>query len=402
MNKLKDSWILVVLLNIFIFALASTVLMLPYMASLALLVIIIVALLYLEKKGYINKVFSLFIKYKKVALISAFICLLALPFAISGNRYVMHIAILCCVYGMVALGLNFQMGSTDMTNFASAAFFGIGAYTTAVITVKYGMSAWLGILLAIFIAVIFGFIIGAPTLGTKGYYLSLVTMAIQLIFTMMLVNIPYVGGANGISGLPGFSIGGYLFSKNIVLFGTKFPYQMNYLYLGIVFLVICTYVAMRVNISRIGLSLNNIAQDEVAANCFGISITRQKLLAFCLGAAFCGVAGAIYGQYMTFVGPDDYDFSKSLIIICMVILGGMDNPIGVLVGAFILTVTTEKLRDFADYQMLIYGLILIIVLIARPAGLVPKRVRNYCELFKGKLKCLNKKEKALANEAEGK
>ena len=144
MNKLKDSWILVVLLNIFIFALASTVLMLPYMASLALLVIIIVALLYLEKKGYINKVFSLFIKYKKVALISAFICLLALPFAISGNRYVMHIAILCCVYGMVALGLNFQMGSTDMTNFASAAFFGIGAYTTAVITVKYGMSAWLG------------------------------------------------------------------------------------------------------------------------------------------------------------------------------------------------------------------------------------------------------------------
>ena len=227
-------------------------------------------------------------------------------------------------------------------------------------------------------------------------------MAIQLIFTMMLVNIPYVGGANGISGLPGFSIGGYLFSKNIVLFGTKFPYQMNYLYLGIVFLVICTYVAMRVNISRIGLSLNNIAQDEVAANCFGISITRQKLLAFCLGAAFCGVAGAIYGQYMTFVGPDDYDFSKSLIIICMVILGGMDNPIGVLVGAFILTVTTEKLRDFADYQMLIYGLILIIVLIARPAGLVPKRVRNYCELFKGKLKCLNKKEKVLANEAEGK
>ena len=201
MIKLKESWFSVILINLFIFAVASTVLMLPYMGSLALLVLIIVSLLYLEKKGFINKVFSLFIKYKKTALTSAFICLLALPFVISGNRYVMHIAILCCIYGMVALGLNFQMGSTDMTNFASAAFFGIGAYTTAVITVKYGMSAWLGLLLAIIIAVIFGFIIGAPTLGTKGYYLSLVTMALQLIFTMIIVNIPYVGGANGISGL---------------------------------------------------------------------------------------------------------------------------------------------------------------------------------------------------------
>ena len=403
MAKLKDSWIAVILINLFIFAVASTVLMLPYMGSLALLVVIILALLYFEKKGYINKIFSLFIRHKKIALLSAIVCILILPFVISGNRYVMHIAILCCIYGMVALGLNFQMGSTDMTNFASAVFFGIGAYTTAVVSVKYGMSAWLGLVLAILVAVIFGFIIGAPTLGTKGYYLSLVTMALQLIFTMMLVNIPYVGGANGISGLPGFSIAGYRFSQNIELLGMKFPFQLNYLYLVMIFLIICTYIAMRVNVSRIGLSLNNIAQDEVAANCFGINITKQKLLAFCLGAAFCGVAGAIYGQYMTFVGPDDYDFSKSLIIICMVILGGMDNPIGVLVGAFILTVTTEKLRDFAEYQMLIYGLILIIVLIARPSGLVPKRVRNYCELFKGKLKDFrDKKESALVNEGESK
>ena len=385
MNRLKDSWLSVLLINIIIFALMATVLILDYVGSLILLIAIISALLYMERKGYINKAFSLFLAYKKVALISTFILLFILPFVISSNRYVVHIAVLCCVYGMVALGLNFQMGSTDMTNFASAVFFGIGAYTTAVLSVTYGLSAWLGLILGTILAVFFGLIIGAPTLGTKGYYLSLVTMALQLIFSMVIVNINYLGGADGIAGLPGFAIGSYHFTKPLYLFGHSFPSQINYLYLSMIFLVICTYVAMRVNISRIGLSLNNIAQDEVAANCLGINITRQKLLAFCLGAAFCGVAGAIYGQYMTFVGPDGFDFTKSLIIICMVILGGMDNPVGVLVGAFILTVTTEKLRDFADYQMLIYGLILIIVLIARPAGLIPRRVRNYCEVFKQKL-----------------
>ena len=139
---------------------------------------------------------------------------------------------------------------------------------------------------------------------------------------------------------------------------------------------------MRVNISRQGLALNNVAQDETAANCLGINITRQKMFAFCLGAVFCGIAGAVYGQFMMFVAPDDFDFNKSLIFICMVILGGMDNPVGVLVGAFLLTVINEKLRDFADYQMLFYGIIFMTVLIARPMGLISRRVRNYCDNYK--------------------
>lgn len=392
MNKLQDSWLSVLLINILIFAIVAIILISDYVISLPVLIVVIAALLYMEKKGFINRIFSSYLKNKKVALFSTFILLLIMPIIISGNRYTVHIAVLICIYGMVALGLNFQMGSTDMTNFAAAVFFGIGAYTTAIVTTHYGMSAWVGLIMGTVISVVFGLIIGAPTLGTKGYYLSLVTIALQLIFTMMLVNIKFVGAANGMAGLPGFSLGSYHFNTAINLFGMKLPSQVSYLYLALIFLVICTYIAMRVNISRFGLGLNNIAQDEIAANCLGINITRQKLFAFCMGAAFSGVAGAIYGQYMTFVGPDGYNFAKSLIIICMVILGGMDNPIGVLVGAFILTTVTEKLRDFADYQMLIYGLILIIVLIARPTGLIPKRVRNYCEVFRLKLKCQNTKE----------
>ncbi len=385
MSKLKDSWFSVILINLIIFGLFSIVLMQSYKISLFLILFIILALLYLEKKGVINQIFSLFIRHKKVAFVSALLCIFGTPFLLIGNAYVVHIAVLCCIYGMVALGLNFQMGSTDMTNFAAAAFFGIGAYTAAVVTLRFGWNPWIGLILAVLVAVIFGFIIGAPTLGTKGYYLSLVTMALQLVFTMVIVNIPFLGGANGMSGLPAFTIGSFSFGKSMYLGDMRLPYQLNYLYLALIFLIICTYIAMRVNISRIGLALNNIAQDEVASNCFGINITQQKLLAFCLGAAFCGIAGAIYGHYMMFVGPDDFDFSKSLIIICMVILGGMDNPIGVVVGAFILMTVTEKLRDYADYQMLIYGLVLMTVLIARPSGLIPKRVRNYCEVFKKNL-----------------
>ena len=153
MSKLKDSSFLVILIDLLIFTIVAITLTLPYGGSLALLVAIILSLLYAEKKGYINWVFSLFIRHKKVAMWTTVIGLLILPFVLSGNRYVLHIAVLCCIYGMVALGLNFQMGSTDMTNFASAAFFGIGAYTTAVVSVKYGLSPWLGFILAIFVAV---------------------------------------------------------------------------------------------------------------------------------------------------------------------------------------------------------------------------------------------------------
>lgn len=398
MSKLKDSWLSVVLLIFAIFFTVAIILMLPYTWSLVVLVLSILALLYMEKKGYINKAFSLCLRHKKIAALAAAVCLLILPILISGNRYVLHIAVLCCIYGMVALGLNFQMGSTDMTNFAAGVFFGIGAYATAVLSVKYGVNPWWGIPAGIILAVIFGFLVGIPTLGTKGYYLALVTMALQLIFSMVIVNIKFVGGADGIPGLPGFALGGYSFNKDFILFGHTFPFQVSYLYLSMIFLIICTYTAMRIYVSRTGLALNNIAQDEVSANCFGINIARQKLLAFCMGAAFCGIAGAIYGQYMTYVGPAGFDFNKSLIIICMVILGGMDSPVGVLVGVFILTLVTEKLRDFADYQMFIYGLILMVVLIVRPRGLIPKRVRNYCEIFcEGNL--IKKEEPALREEA---
>jgi branched-chain amino acid transport system permease protein len=373
--------ILTVACNILVFGLAFLMLRLPFQFSLTLVALVIAALLYMEKSGSINAVFSLYIRNKKLAALSAVICMLAIPVLLSTFRYQSHIAVMAVIYAMVCLGVNFQMGSANMVNFAPAAFMGIGAYSMAVITVKLGVSPWFGLLVAIVLCAGAGLLIGLPTLRTKGYYLSLVTMALQLAFTQLIKNIPYIGGPNGLSGVKALNIGGFSLYKSYTFFGVKLAPHFFYLIFCILVLALLYYVAIRISISRYGLALNNIAQDEIAANCFGVKVSSYKLFAFLIGAIFCGIGGALYASLTSFVGPNDFTFARSLIFICMVILGGMDNLAGVLVGAFLLTVITEKLRDFSDYAQLIYALLLVIILIVRPSGLIPKRVRNYCALF---------------------
>ncbi|MDR1481352.1 MAG: branched-chain amino acid ABC transporter permease [Synergistaceae bacterium] len=373
--------ILTIACNLLVFTLAFLMLRLPYKFSLTLVALVIVALLYIERSGAINAVFSLYIRNKKLAALSAIIFMLAIPVLLARFRYQSHIAVMSVIYAMVCLGVNFQMGSANMVNFAPAAFMGIGAYSMGVVTVKLGVSPWFGLLASIILCAAAGLLIGLPTLRTKGYYLSLVTMALQLAFTQLIKNIPYIGGPNGLSGVKALNIGGFSLYKSYTFFGAKLAPHFFYLIFCLLTLTVLYYVAVRVSISRYGLALNNIAQDEIAANCLGVNVSRYKLFAFLIGAVFCGIGGALYASLTSFVGPNDFTFARSLIFICMVILGGMDNPAGVLVGAFLLTVITEKLRDFSDYAQLIYALLLVIILVVRPSGLIPKRVRNYCALF---------------------
>lgn len=401
--KKAPSPLYVVLCNILIFGLIFLMLRLAFIGSLSIAAAVIIALLVMDKFGIINKIFALYIRYKKTAFITAILCMLVVPILLHNLRYESHIAVMAVIYAMVCLGLNFQMGSTNMVNFAPAAFMGIGAYSMAVVTVKLAMSPWLGLLMAIVLCAFAGLLIGLPTLRTKGYYLSLVTMALQLTFTQLIKNIAFIGGPNGLSNVGSLNFGAYSLYKSYTLslpiLGTvKVVPHFFYLIFCSIVLVLLVYIAQRVYISRSGLALNNIAQDEIAANCLGVNNSRRKLFAFVIGAIFCGIGGALYASLTSFVGPNDFTFARSLVYICMVILGGMDNPIGVVTGAFLLTIITEKLRDFAEYAQLVYALILVIVLIVRPAGLVPKRVRNYCDLFKMKLK-LHSKEESLAEVA---
>ncbi|MDR3281390.1 MAG: branched-chain amino acid ABC transporter permease [Synergistaceae bacterium] len=372
---------LTVAINVLIFGLVFLMLRLSYQISLALVAAVIAGLLRMERKGMIDALFSLFIRNRNVAACAAFICMLAIPLLLSTFRYQSHIAVMASIYAMVCLGVNFQMGSTNMVNFAPAAFMGIGAYSMAVVTMKLGMSAWLGMIAAMLMCAVAGLVIGLPTLRTKGYYLSLVTMALQLAFTQLIKNIPYLGGPNGISGVKALSVGGFSLYKTYTIFGVKLAPHFFYLIFCSLALAVLFYIALRISVSRCGLALNAIAQDEIAANCLGVDVSRCKLFSFLIGSIFCGIGGALYASLTSFVGPNDFTFTRSLVFICMVILGGMDNPVGVVVGAFLLTVITEKLRGFSDYAQLIYALLLVFILVAKPTGLIPKRVRNYCELF---------------------
>ncbi|MBC7326243.1 MAG: branched-chain amino acid ABC transporter permease, partial [Moorella sp. (in: Bacteria)] len=318
-------------------------------------------IMYGERTGGLEKIYGSLEEHKNKTLGIIILFGLLLPFLLSGNNYLLHVVVMGGIYSIVALGLNFQVGSTGMVNFAPAAFYGMGAYTSAVLAVKFGLSPWLGLAGGMVMAAVLGIIFGFPALKTRGYYLSLVTIALQVIFTLMIINTDWLGGPNGIPGIPAYKIAGYSFRKPLEILGLRLPYQANYFYLTFLILGLLALAASRLYNSRIGLAWNAIEQDEIVAATQGINLTRIKLLAFSLGAAFAGIAGALYAHYTSFIGNEDFDFSKSLVLICMVLLGGMDNVAGVTLGAILLTMIDEKLRDFADYRMLMYALILIVI-----------------------------------------
>jgi len=303
--------------------------------------------------------------------------LISIPFLFKNNTYLLHICIMSGLYLTIALGLNIQLGSTGMVNFAFASFFGVGAYTSALLTINSHFSFWLGILAAIIMSALFGLLIGSLTLKSTGFYYALVTMAFQIIFHLLVNNLEFTGGSGGISNIPFPTIGKYSFSSSLNIFGINLPFQTNYYYLVLAVVLFSLYLAKRLYNSRTGLVWNAIREDEIAAKCQGINVNKGKLEASAIGAIFGGMAGAIYAHYISFISPESFTFHFSVMLICIVILGGLDNILGVIIGAVLLTVIPEKIRFFAEARMLFYGIIIIVVLIFRPQGLIPERIRKY-------------------------
>ncbi|GHS90680.1 hypothetical protein AGMMS49957_17200 [Synergistales bacterium] len=219
----------VVLCNFVVFALVFLMLRTSFEISLVLVAAVVVSLLYMEKRGVIDKLFSLYTRNKKLAVVSALFFALLIPLLLATLRYQSHIAVMAVICTMVCCGVNIQMGSTNMVNFAPAAFMGIGAYSLGYVTVKLGASPWLGLLAAVVLCVMAGLLLGLPTLRTKGYYLSLVTMALQLAFTQTIKNMPSIGGPNGLSGVKALTIAGYPLYKTYTLFGVRLAPHFFYL-----------------------------------------------------------------------------------------------------------------------------------------------------------------------------
>lgn len=312
-----------------------------------------------------------------VTLLTAAVVVLGFPFVVGSNTYVLHLLIVAQLYAVLALALNFQLGSANIPNFATGASYGIGAYVSALLAINFGLSFWLTLPLAALAATLFGFIIGIPSMRTRDTYLALVTIAFGVVVQQLLNNFDWTGGPNGLVGIPAPSLFGHSFADPLVVFGWKLPSQANFYYLSAALVVVAIITAHRLHGSRIGLAWNALRADEIAAKAQGINVAWYKVLAFAVDAFLAAFAGTIYAFYVSYISPDNFTFLVSVTIMTMVIVGGMDNIFGVIVGAFLLTILPEKLRAFADYRLLFFGVVIIGFLMIRPQGLFPQRMRRY-------------------------
>lgn len=326
-----------------------------------------------------DRIIAAFRATRRQAAILGLVIALSFPFFMQGSSYALHLLVLALLYSVLALALNFQLGSANIPNFATGASYGIGAYTSALLAVNFGISFWLTLPAAAAVATLFGFALGLPSMRTRESYLALVTIAFGIVVHQLLNNFGWTGGANGLAGIPAPEILGHSFAQPLVLFGHRLPSQANFYYLSVALVALSIVFARRLHDSRIGLAWNAIRSDELAARCQGIDVAWYKTLAFGVDAFLAAFAGTIYAFYVSYISPDNFTFLVSVTIMTMVIVGGMDNIFGVIVGAFLLTLLPEKLRIFADYRLLFVGVVVIMFLVFRPQGLFPQRARHYAD-----------------------
>lgn len=333
---------------------------------------------------------------RKAAMICAAVLLVIVPVVLRSSPYWLFILITAGLYVMAALGLNLQLGSAGMMNLAAAAFMAFGAYAAGLLALDLGVPPLVTIIAGSLITGLFSVLLFIPVLKTKGHYLALVTIAFQFMVVILLDNLEFTGGPQGLKNIPPFELFGYSFATTINLGFTYFHFYTNYYYLILILVVLLAIVAQRIYQSWVGVTLATIREDEVAAKTSGVQINKWRLLIFVLGNCFIGLSGALYAHMVGFISPPNFTFEKSLVLVSIVILGGMDNIFGIIVGSLLLVVLPEKLRVISDYRFLIYGLVLVVMLIFQPKGIIPFKVRNYLGMVQSKFN----KKKAVSPEAE--
>ncbi len=279
------------------------------------------------------------------------------------NNYYIDILSLAGLYALLAAGLNITVGSAGLLDLGYAAFYGVGAYVYALLSTGIGLSFWLGLPLGGAIAAAFGVILGVITLRLRGDYLAIVTLGFVQIAYLVFNNWDAVtNGPNGI-----LNIG------RPVLLGFTLHQPIHFYYLVLVLLFLIAAAIDRLTRSQIGRAWIAIREDELAASAMGIDTTQMKVLAFALGAGIAGVAGVFFAAKYTFVSPESFTFLESVRVLSMVVLGGMGSLPGAILGALLLTVLPELLRELASYRMLIFGAALVIMMVFRPQGLLGRR-----------------------------
>src|SRR3954463_12436149 len=277
---------------------------------------------------------------------------------------------------VATLGLNIQFGYAGVLNFAGASFFGIGAYTSAVLNAHTALPHLAVVAIGGLLAALIGSLLLMPVLRTRGHYAAVVTIAFALLFKTFLEVNDVLGGPQGLQ-VPGMKILGWTFNDNLSIGKIALSFYMNYFVVSLLLLIAAFIVVRRLERSWIGLNLDALRLDETAASCFGLDIVRWKITAFLIGNFLIGIAGALFGMVGSFVAPNNYTFADSLILVSILLLGGIGNPWGLIVATLIVVIVPEKLQTIQEYRFLLYALLVIGVLLFRPQGLLPRPVRRY-------------------------
>ncbi|HKB61527.1 MAG TPA: ABC transporter ATP-binding protein [Burkholderiales bacterium] len=333
-----------------------------------------------------------------IALVA--LALLALPFALAaaGTAWV-RITNLAILFVFLSLGLNIVVGFAGLLDLGYIAFYAVGAYVYALLASPHfniHWPFWAILPIGAAVAALFGVLIGAPTLKLRGDYLAIVTLGFGEIVRIFLNNLSHpvniTNGPQGIARIDPFRVGGVDFSKSDSFLGLTFSGPIKYYYLLLLVLLAVIFINVRLQDSRIGRAWEAVREDEVAARAMGIDTRNIKLLAFAMGASFGGIAGGMFSAIQGFISPESFVLVESIMVVSMVVLGGMGNIWGVILGAMLLSFVPEILRFTVEpvqmrvfgrmliepevIRMLIFGFALVLVMAFRPGGLWPSAVRK--------------------------
>ena len=302
----------------------------------------------------------------KTNLISVLVLALIIalfPLVVKSNYY-RSVMVFVGIHAMVTVGLSLLLVYAGQISLGHGAFFGIGAYSSGILTVKFAVGPMPALVIGIALVIIVAYVIGKPSLKLTGHYLAMATLGfgwLAYIFFNEQANL--TDGPSGLIGIP-----------NLTLFGITLDTDLDYY--SIVWLLLLLFLCMSLNIvrSRVGRALRSIGDDEIASRSLGVDTAKYKIQVFILSAVFASIAGSIYASYLNFISPSDVNIFFSIKLVVMVVIGGMTNLWGALIGAAVLTIMPEVLTVFEDYDILIFGGILVIMMIFMPKGLGSKFV----------------------------
>ncbi|MCA1944779.1 MAG: high-affinity branched-chain amino acid ABC transporter permease LivM [Desulfovibrio sp.] len=288
------------------------------------------------------------------------------------GRYGVDVAVNVLVYVCLGLGLNVVVGLCGLLDLGYIAFYGVGAYTYAILATQFGVSFWVCLPIAAVLAAVAGACIGYPTLRMRGDYLAIVTLGFGEIIRIVINNwMSLTNGPNGIISIPPPGFYALVFDGGVSLEHILLR-KLDQMYYVVLVLAVITVIAVRrLNFSRIGRAWEAIREDETAAELMGVNTFRFKLLAYAMGAVFGGLAGAFFAARMKSVAPNSFSFIESALVLAMVVLGGLGSIPGIVLGALALIALPEVFREFEQYRMLVFGGAMAVMMLVRPQGLIP-------------------------------